>query len=134
MATDEFSPVPASTVSCGPPWSAREETLVRFMMFVARDDQPDTDLSDGPGIDTWVASTEARGQRVLGEVLEPAREATTVRVRDGGATRTTETVTDAVLGFDVLECADLDEAVAIAAAHPMARSGRIELRPFAVFD
>jgi hypothetical protein len=30
----------------------------------------------------------------------------------------------------VLECADLDEAVAVAAAHPMAASGRLELRAF----
>lgn len=104
---------------------------MRFMMFVARDDQPDTDLSDGPDIDTWVADTEGRGQRVLGEVLEPGRSATTVRLRDGATLRTCETVTDEVLGFDVLDCADLDEAVAVASAHPMARSGRIELRPFA---
>ena len=71
---------------------------------------------------------------MIGDVLEPAREATTVRVRDGAVLRTTDTVTDAVFGFDVLECADLDEAVAVAAAHPMARAGRIEVRPFAVFD
>lgn len=103
---------------------------MRFMMFVARDDDPDTDLSDGPDIDTWVAETDGRGQRVLGEVLQPAHEATTVRVRDGRTSRSGSTVTDAVLGFDVLECADLDEAVAVAAAHPLARSGRIELRAF----
>jgi hypothetical protein len=30
----------------------------------------------------------------------------------------------------VLECANLDEAVEIAAKHPMARFGRIEIRPF----
>lgn len=104
---------------------------MRFMMFVARDDQPDTDLSDGPDIDTWVADTDGRGRRLLGDVLEPGRRATTVRVREGTTLRTAETVTDEVLGFDVLDCTDLDEAVAVAAAHPMARSGRIELRPFA---
>ncbi|MFD0474440.1 hypothetical protein ACFQ0B_44025 [Nonomuraea thailandensis] len=35
------------------------------------------------------------------------------------------------MGFDLLECADLDEAVEIARTHPMARAGRLELRPFA---
>ena len=35
-----------------------------------------------------------------------------------------------ILGFDVLECATLDEAISIAAAHPMAASGRLELRQF----
>ena len=38
---------------------------------------------------------------------------------------------DWIAGFDVLECADLDEAIAVAAAHPAAAHGTIELRPFA---
>jgi hypothetical protein len=33
-------------------------------------------------------------------------------------------------GFDVLECADLDEAIEVAAKHPMVGYGTIELRPF----
>ena len=36
-----------------------------------------------------------------------------------------------IVGYDLLECADLDEAIEVARAHPMARSGRLELRPFA---
>ncbi len=35
-----------------------------------------------------------------------------------------------IAGVDILECADLDEAIAVAADHEMARRGRIELRPF----
>lgn len=34
-----------------------------------------------------------------------------------------------IAGFDLRECADLEEAVEIAAKHPMARLGRIEIRP-----
>lgn len=34
------------------------------------------------------------------------------------------------MGFDLLECADLDEAIQVARTHPMARQGRLELRPF----
>ena len=34
------------------------------------------------------------------------------------------------MGFDLLECADLDEAIEVARAHPMAHEGRLELRPF----
>jgi hypothetical protein len=33
-------------------------------------------------------------------------------------------------GFDLLECADLDTAIEIASKHPMARFGKIEIRPF----
>ena len=35
-----------------------------------------------------------------------------------------------VAGFDILECRDLDEAIEVAAKHPMARRGTLELRPF----
>jgi len=33
-------------------------------------------------------------------------------------------------GYDVLECADLDAAVGAAAAHPLARTAKVEVRPF----
>jgi hypothetical protein len=32
-------------------------------------------------------------------------------------------------GFTLIECADLDEAIAIAAKHPVAGYGAIEIRP-----
>ena len=35
-----------------------------------------------------------------------------------------------IAGFDVLECADLDEAIEVASSHPMARLGLLEVRPF----
>ncbi len=50
----------------------------------------------------------------------------TVLVTDGPFAETREWIA----GFDILECADLDEAIAVAADHEMARRGRIELRPF----
>jgi hypothetical protein len=37
---------------------------------------------------------------------------------------------EVIVGFDILDCTDLDEAIAVARAHPMAWSGRVELRPF----
>ena len=55
-----------------------------------------------------------------------------VRVRDGRAIVTdgpfAETK-EAVGGFDILECGSLEEAVEIAAGHPVAKSGTIEVRP-----
>ncbi len=35
-----------------------------------------------------------------------------------------------ILGFDILECDSMEEAIEIAARHPMARAGRLELREF----
>ena len=33
-------------------------------------------------------------------------------------------------GYDVIECADLDAAVRIAAGHPLARTATVEVRPY----
>jgi len=50
-------------------------------------------------------------------------------VTDGPFAETKEQIA----GFDVLECADLDEAIDAAAKHPMARLGILEVRPFRLF-
>ncbi|RLP88174.1 hypothetical protein EAD89_17330 [Micromonospora sp. BL4] len=107
---------------------------MKYMMFVCTDTEPDTDPSDVPDIHAWVAENDARGRRLQGDALAPTTAATTVRVRggellvsDGPFAETTEVI----VGFDLLDCADLDEAIEVARAHPMARHGRLELRPFA---
>jgi hypothetical protein len=46
-------------------------------------------------------------------------------VTDGPFAETKE----AVGGFDILECGSLEEAVEIAAGHPVAQVGTIEVRP-----
>jgi hypothetical protein len=55
-----------------------------------------------------------------------------VRVRDGKTLVTdgpfAETK-EAVGGFDLLECDSLEQAVEIAASHPVAQMGTIEVRP-----
>ncbi|GAB2611849.1 transcription initiation protein [Paractinoplanes abujensis] len=107
---------------------------MKYMMFVCSDPEPETDDSRVPDIEVWVAENDAAGRRVTGNVLAPPSAATTVRVRGGQTMLTdgpfTETK-EVIVGFDILECADLDEAIAVAAAHPMAHAGRIELRPYA---
>jgi hypothetical protein len=54
-----------------------------------------------------------------------------VRLREGTTLVTDGPFTEAkefIVGYDLLECDSMDEAIAIAAAHPMARVGRIEIR------
>jgi hypothetical protein len=51
-------------------------------------------------------------------------------VTDGPFAETKEQIA----GFDVLECADLDEAIEVASRHPMARFGVLEVRPFWPFE
>jgi hypothetical protein len=106
---------------------------MRYMMFVCTDTEPETDETAVPDIEVWVSENDERGRRVLGEVLAPPSAATTVRVRKGEVLLTdgpfTETK-EVIVGFDILECADLDEAIEVARTHPMAYRGRVELRPF----
>jgi hypothetical protein len=85
-------------------------------------------------VGAWVEEMDGRGVRLQGHVLAPASEAATVRVREGKIRRDRGAATDAeaqISGFNILECADLDEALDIAARHPVAAFGTLELRAFA---
>ncbi|MGI9528502.1 MAG: YciI family protein [Acidimicrobiia bacterium] len=78
----------------------------------------------------------AAGVILGGEALEGTNTATTVRANGkGGDVITTDgpfaETKDVLGGFYLLECADLDEAVAWAAQIPGAWHGRIEVRPVA---
>ena len=82
---------------------------------------------------SWLEVTARDGANLHGSRLQPVREAATVRERagellvtDGPFAETKEQIA----GYDVIECADLDAAIELAAAHPTARIGTIEVRPF----
>ena len=83
--------------------------------------------------DAWVEEMDGRGVRLQGHRLRPVADATTVRMRgnevlisDGPFAETKEQM----FGFDLIECADLDEAIEVASKHPVARFGMVEVRPF----
>jgi hypothetical protein len=108
---------------------------MRYMMFVCVDGVPDPegDRYIEENIGPWIKEMDGRGVRVEGNALQPISTATTVRVRDGQVVLTDGPFAETkeyVAGFDVLECADLDEAIEVASKHPIARYGTIEVRPF----
>lgn len=105
---------------------------MQYMLFICTDPDGEQPAPGDVDIEDWVADLDARGVRLHGERLRPVEAATTVRRRgdqvlltDGPFAETREQIA----GYDVIECADLDEAIAVAAAHPMAREGRVEVRP-----
>ena len=106
---------------------------MKYMMLVCFDPTVDpADAEGGMHIDDWVAEMDGRGVRLEGRALEPSN-ATTVRVRrgetlisDGPFAETKELM----VGYDMLDCKDLDEAIEVASKHPLARRGAMELRPF----
>jgi hypothetical protein len=72
-----------------------------------------------------------------GEGLQPVATATTVQVRDGERLLTDGPYAETkeqLGGFYMLECKDLDEALAWAARIPEAKTGTIEVRPVMVYD
>lgn len=107
---------------------------MKYLMLVCYD--PDFKMDpneEAPDVEEWVKEMDGRGVRLTGNRTRPASDATTVRVRnrevlltDGPYAETKEQMA----GFDILECADLDEAIEVASKHPMAWAGMIELRPF----
>jgi hypothetical protein len=110
------------------------EGKIRYMMLVCTDPAVDPrEFENIEPVDPWVAETNGRGVRLYGSQLEPPGSARTVRVRDKHAIVTDGPFAETkeqIAGFDVLECADLDEAIEVASRHPMARLGVLEVRPF----
>ncbi|MPZ97586.1 MAG: hypothetical protein GEU96_22375 [Propionibacteriales bacterium] len=106
---------------------------MQYLLFIATDTDPERDDPESElTIEQWVAKHDASGTRVLGERLRPPEDATTVRKRAGKVLATDGPFAESrewIAGFDLIECADLDDAIAVAAEHPMARHGRIEVRP-----
>ena len=106
---------------------------MRFLMFVCSDTVPVEPPATPEGdVGEWVSTMDGRGLRVTGDMLAPESEATVVRVRGGDLLVTdgpfVETK-DLVGGFDLLECRDMAEAIEVAAAHPFASRGVLEIRP-----
>jgi hypothetical protein len=110
---------------------------MKYMLLICAD--PATRLSPqeieqiGPATEKWVEEMDGRGIRLQGDRLRPVTDATTVRVRDaevlvadGPFAETKEQIG----GYDIIECADLDEAIEVASKHPVAGFGTVEVRPF----
>jgi hypothetical protein len=82
---------------------------------------------------SWLEDTIARGVNLQGSFLQPSRNAATVRTRDGEllvADGPFAETKEQIAGYDIIECADLHEAIQVASAHPTTRHGTIEIRPF----
>lgn len=86
---------------------------------------------------TFGAYASGRATIVSGEALHPTSAATTIRVRDG-KTLTTDgpfaETREALGGYYVIDCKDLDEAIEIGSKIPGALHGSIEIRPLVVFE
>jgi hypothetical protein len=116
---------------------------MKYLLLVCVEEPPESALEtdeeiaswdvEGDDIKPWLAEGAEQGTRVFGSQVSKPANAATVRVRagevvvsDGPYAETKEWMA----GFDVIECADMEEAIDIASRHPVAQFGMIEVRPF----
>jgi hypothetical protein len=110
---------------------------MKYMMMFWVDESAevtaDEDAAMLIAVKSWVEEMTGRGVLVGGGSLRSAGEAAIVRVRDGellvsdGPFAETK---EQIGGYGVIECADLDAAIRVAARHPLARTAKVEVRPY----
>jgi len=108
---------------------------MKYVLLICDDESTspsNEEIEADPVHQRWLADLAGRGTRLYGARLRPIADVTSVRVRDGetlvsdGPYAETK---DFVGGIVVIECANLDDAIAIAAGHPYAQWGGVEIRP-----
>jgi len=105
---------------------------VRYILFVCVDPAAEEYVPQEDNIEDWVAEMDRRNVRILGSRLKELKDARTIRRRNGKVIVTDGPFAETkewIAGFDLLECADMEEAIEVASRHPMARFGRLEIRP-----
>ncbi len=110
---------------------------MQFLLLICNDPTGEEHAPAEDTIDEWLEEVTKSGARITGNRLRPMSHAKTVRrrkrttlVTDGPFADTKERIG----GFDLVECANIDEAIEIAAKHPMATFGCVEVRPIWPFD
>ena len=103
-----------------------------YLLIICHDDSFAPSQGLVTAIQAWDLEMDRRGVRLDGRPLRPPADAVTVRVRDGEAAISHgpfAAAAEQMAAYELLDCADLDEAVGLASTHPMAAAGTIEVRP-----
>ena len=108
---------------------------MRYLLLISADEErAEASMSAGAfdRFGAWLADLQRRGVLRAHEGLHPSPTATTVRVRGDEVLLTDGPFIEGreqIGGLAVVECADLDEAIQIAAGHPASAIGQVEIRP-----
>ena len=116
---------------------------MQYMILIYGDETALMDASpedQATGAKAWVDYTQwlkDEGRHVAGDALHPTASATTLRFDTEGKTLTTDgpfaETKEQLGGYYLLECDDLDQAIAAASKMPL-RGGSVEIRPVMQFD
>jgi hypothetical protein len=105
---------------------------VKYLLMVHVDESIEVGPEEMAEVGSWVEEMTRTGKRVQGGRLRPAVDGRTVQVRGGGVLVSDGPYAETkeqIGGYDLLECANLEEALEVASKHPGAKVGTIELRP-----
>src|SRR4029453_2660237 len=110
---------------------------MKYMLLICRDEKaaldPEARARIPAAAEAWTKEMDGRGVRVEGNDLAGVRASKAVGVRDGKVLITDGPFAETkeqIGGFDILDCADLDEALEVASKHPVGTFGTVEVRPF----
>ena len=117
---------------------------MKYLLLICMEEPPGTPLEtpaeiadwDAPSddIEPWLAENERARHPAIrqpGAAGPPMpRQCASGMARSWSADGPYAETKEWMAGFDVLECADMSEAIEIAARHPVAQFGMIEVRPF----
>ncbi len=108
---------------------------MKYMLFTYRDPSVQLDPQQRAAVPAavaaWCEEMDARGVRLGGHVLGPLAESRTIQLRSGEKIVGDGPVAEQafhIAGFNILECADLDEALEVASKNPGAEFGILELK------
>lgn len=109
---------------------------MQFMALIYNEEvAPDPALFQAYG--KFTQDMIAQGHFQAGDALQPSTTATCVSVRDGKTTLKDGPFSETkeqLGGYYILECENLDDAIACAAQIPGAATGTIEVRPVLVLS
>jgi hypothetical protein len=103
---------------------------MKYLLMMGADEATPV-VDELPGCAEWAADLAERGVFVASVGLHPPSSASTVRVRDGEVLLTDGPFAETkeqMGGFSIIECDSVEEARRIAATHPWASIGMIEVR------
>jgi hypothetical protein len=105
---------------------------MHFLLIISHDDKfaPSQDLV-GEIVD-WTQKHRRKGVLIDSHPLKPAGEAITVRMRGGKLQRKTGPFArsrEKMCAYALIEADSIEDAVSVAAKHPMTKVATIEVRP-----
>jgi hypothetical protein len=117
--------------------------MMRYLLLIYQDEAAHAQWSqeqlaaEYEAYNVYSEEVSKSGAMLSGDALMPTNTATTVRVRNG-KTLTTDgpfaETKEQLGGYYLMNCKDLDEAIALAARIPAASDGSIEIRPVMEFE